>query len=34
LSIEWRLEMEIDWENPDKKTDTMRIVELSKHYGD
>ncbi len=34
LNIEWRLEMEIDWENPEKKTGTIRIVELSKHYGD
>ncbi len=28
----WRLEMEIEWENEEKTTGTIFIVELSKHY--
>lgn len=34
LNKDWRLEMEIEWENPDKTVGVIRIEELSKHYGD
>ena len=32
LTIQWRLEMEIEWENNDKKIGIITINEISKHY--
>jgi proteic killer suppression protein len=34
LTREWRLEMEIDWEDEEKTRGEIFLVELSKHYGD
>ena len=34
LTREWRLEMEIEWENEEKTRGMIFLVELSKHYGD
>lgn len=34
LSRKWRLEMETEWENEEKTTGKIFIIELSKHYGD
>jgi proteic killer suppression protein len=34
LTREWRLEMEIDWENEEKTKGHIFILEISKHYGD
>jgi plasmid maintenance system killer protein len=34
LTREWRLEMEIDWEDEEKTRGTIFLVEISKHYGD
>ena len=32
--MQWRLEIEIDWENEEKTSGEIYILELSKHYGD
>jgi plasmid maintenance system killer protein len=34
LNVQWRLEVEVDWEDEEKTTGKIYIVELSKHYGD
>lgn len=34
LNMQWRLEIEIDWENEEKTSGEIYILELSKHYGD
>ena len=34
LTREWRLEMEIDWEDEEKTRGGIFLIELSKHYGD
>lgn len=34
LDRKWRLEMEIEWEDPDKTKGVISLVELSKHYED
>jgi plasmid maintenance system killer protein len=33
VSAKYRVEMEIDWENPEKTIGLVGIVELSNHYG-
>ncbi len=34
LDKKWRLEMEIEWEDPEKTRGVIHLAELSKHYGD
>lgn len=33
LSRNWRLEMEIEWENDQKTVGILTLVEISSHYG-
>jgi len=33
VTIKYRIEMEIDWENQEKTVGLVGIVELSGHYG-
>lgn len=33
LNVQWRLEIEIAWENRERTTGTVHITTLSKHYG-
>ena len=33
VNIQWRLEMEIEWEDEEKTFGKIYITELSKHYG-
>jgi len=33
VTIKYRVEMDIDWENQEKTVGRIGIVELSKHYG-
>jgi len=33
ISQKWRLEMEINWENEEKKIGIINVIDISKHYG-
>ena len=34
LSIHWRIEMDIEWQNDEKTVGIINLIDVSNHYGD